>query len=76
MLSMANTLKYGKQKAICWFLISPDRIRMLIIKWMDRMVSFGWGTFSVLVFVWFVYLSLFLACSGPLTLRLSLMALP
>jgi hypothetical protein len=36
---MANKLKYGNQRARCWFLISPDRIRMLIIKWMDRMVS-------------------------------------
>ena len=40
---MATTLKYGKQKAMCWFLISPDSIRMLIIKWMNRIVNFWMG---------------------------------
>ena len=40
---MATTLKYGKQNAMCWFLISPDNIRMLIIKWMNRIVSFWMG---------------------------------
>ena len=43
MLSMATTLKYGKQKAMCWFLISPDSIKMLIIKWVNRIVNFWMG---------------------------------
>ena len=38
-LSMANKLKYGNQKARCWFFIRPNRIRMLMIKWMDRVAS-------------------------------------
>ena len=40
---MATTLKYGKQNAMCWFLISPDNIRMLITKWMNRIVNFWMG---------------------------------
>ena len=31
-LIKAITLKYGKQNAKCWFLTSPDRIRILITK--------------------------------------------
>ena len=44
---MANKLKYGNQKARCRFLIRPNRIRILMIKWMDRMAS-SWmrGIFS------------------------------
>ena len=36
---MANKLKYGNQKARCRFLIRSNRIRMLMIKWMDRVAS-------------------------------------
>ena len=62
MLSMATTLKYGKQNAMCWFLISPDNIRMLITKWMNRIVNFWMGDiFSFVVC---------LVCGLPLALGL------
>jgi hypothetical protein len=59
---MAITLKYGKQNAMGWFLINPDNIRMLMTKWMNKMVNFCLGDiFSFVVC---------LVCGLPLALGL------
>ena len=56
---MVNKLQYGYKKAKCWFLTSPNRIRMLMTRWVDRKTSpwmgdnfcFGVGLIGVCLFV-------------------------